>query len=208
MVDVIRPIYTIDIDRTESIDILDQSNLTIHQKILLDGYLDKAFMMSILCDYTRNYYYKAGIILTIPTILLSAILCIFNAIGTNNIPDNHHFILTITNIVINGIITFIASLHSLLKINDKFNQFQTLTTKFAKLEHYIENNITNYPDKINEIFIDEIIKTYDALIDDIDFTFPEFIKKQIKLKYKDKRTMPNVLNGDKKPVLLQDLHHK
>jgi hypothetical protein len=208
MDDIIRPIYTIDIDRTKSIDILDRANLTIHQKILLDGYLDKSFMMSILCDYTRNYYYKVGNILTIPTILLSAILCVFNAIGTSNIPKNHHFILTVINIVINGIITFIASLHSLLQINDKYNQFQTLTTKFAKLEHYIENNITNYPDKINEVFIDDIIKTYDALIDDIDFTFPEFIKKQIKLKYKDRRTMPNVLNGDKKPVLLQDLHHK
>ena len=41
----IRPI---ELNRTKSIDILDKANLTIHQKILLDGYLDKAFMMSIL----------------------------------------------------------------------------------------------------------------------------------------------------------------
>lgn len=207
MEDNIRPIYKLDIDRTESIDILNTTSLSIHQKILLDGYLDKCFIMSILCDQTKTYYYNLGNILTIPTILLSAILCVFNAVGTS-IPKEQHFILTLSNIIINAVITFISSLQSILKINDKYNQFQTLTSKFIKLEHYIENNITNYPDKINDIFIDDIIKSYDNLIDDIDFTFPDFIKKRIKLKYKDKRTMPNVLNGDKKPVLLQDLHHK
>ena len=204
----IRPLYTIDIDRTKSIHILDKANLTIHQKILLDGYLDKAFMMSILCDQTKDYYYKLGNILTIPTILLSAILCVFNAAGSSSIPKEDHFIVTIVNITINAIITFIASLQSILQINNKYNQFQILTTKFIKLEHRIENNITNYPDKVNDVFIDDIIKSYDNLIDDIDFTFPDFIKKRIKLKYKDRRTMPNILNGDKKPVLLQDLHHK
>jgi hypothetical protein len=109
------------------------------------------------------------------------------------------------NISINGIIAFIAALQSVLQINDKYNQFQTLTTKFIKLEHHIENHITNYPDKLDENFIDDIIKSYDNLIDDIDFTFPDFIKKRVKAKYKDKRTMPNVLNGDKKPRLLQDI---
>jgi hypothetical protein len=201
----IRPI---ELNRTKSIDILDKANLTIHQKILLDGYLDKAFMMSILCDQTKIFYYNLGNTLIIPTILLSAILCVFNAAGSSSIPKERHFILTILNITINAIIAFISSLQSVLQINDKYNQFKTLTTKFIKLEHYIENNITNYPDKVNDVFIDDIIKTYDNLIDDIDFTFPDFIKKRIKLKYKDKRTMPNVLNGDKKPVLLQDLQHK
>ena len=53
----IRPI---ELNRTKSIDILDKANLTIHQKILLDGYLDKAFMMSILCDQTKIFYYNLG----------------------------------------------------------------------------------------------------------------------------------------------------
>ena len=192
------------INRTQSIDILEKSKLSIHQKMLLDDYLDKSFMMSILCENTKNYYYSFGNVLIIPTILASAILCVFNA-ASGSIPTESHYILTFMNISINGIIAFIAALQSVLQINDKYNQFQTLTTKFIKLEHHIENHITNYPDKLDENFIDDIIKSYDNLIDDIDFTFPNFIKKRVKAKYKDKRTMPNVLNGDKKPRLLQDI---
>ena len=192
------------ISRTRSIDILEKSNLSIHQKMLLDDYLDKSFMMSILCENTKNYYYSFGNVLIIPTILASAILCVFNA-ASSSIPTESHYILTFMNISINGIIAFIAALQSVLQINDKYNQFQTLTTKFIKLEHHIENHITNYPSKLDENFIDDIIKSYDNLIDDIDFTFPDFIKKRVKAKYKDKRTMPNVLNGDKKPRLLQNI---
>lgn len=192
------------VDRTQSIDVLESSTLTYHQKVLLDDYLDKSFMMSVLCENTKNYYYNFGNVLVIPTILFSSILCVFNA-AAGSIPVNKHFILTAINIAINGIIAFISALQSVLQINDKYNQFQTLTTKFIKLEHHIENHITNYPSRLNENFIDDIIKSYDNLIDDIDFTFPEFIKKKVKAKYKDKRTMPNVLNGDKKPRLLQNI---
>lgn len=192
------------VDRTQSIDVLESSTLTYHQKLLLDDYLDKSFMMSVLCENTKNYYYNFSNVLIIPTILFSSILCVFNA-AAGSIPVDKHFILTAINIAINGIIAFISALQSVLQINDKYNQFQTLTTKFIKLEHHIENHITNYPSRLDENFIDDIIKSYDNLIDDIDFTFPEFIKKRVKAKYKDKRTMPNVLNGDKKPRLLQNI---
>jgi len=192
------------INRTQSVDALESSILTYHQKVLLDDYLDKSFMMSVLCENTKNYYYNFSNVLVIPTILLSSILCVFNA-AAGSIPVNKHFILIAINTSINGIIAFISALQSVLQINDKYNQFQTLTTKFVKLEHHIENHITNYPSKLDENFIDDIIKSYDNLIDDIDFTFPEFIKKRVKAKYKDKRTMPNVLNGDKKPRLLQNI---
>ena len=164
--------------------------------------------MSILCENAKNYYYNFRNILIIPTILLSSILCILNA-SSDSIVDEKHFILTILNISINAIIAFISGLQSYLQINDKYIQFQTLTTKFIKLEHYIENYISNYPSKINDKFIDDTISNYDNLIDDIDFTFPNFIKVKVKQKYKDIRTMPNVLNGDKKPILLQDIgRHK
>ena len=200
----IQPFKKVCVDRTQSVDVLVSSTLTYHQKILLDDYLDKSFMMGMLCENTKNYYYNFGNILIIPTILASAILCVFNA-AAGSIPVDKHFILTIMNISINGIIAFISALQSVLQINDKYNQFQTLTTKFIKLEHHIENHITNYPSKLDENFIDDIIKSYDNLIDDIDFTFPEFIKKRVKANYKDKRTMPKVLNGDKKPRLLQNI---
>ena len=200
----IQPFKKVCVDRTQSVDILESSALTYHQKILLDDYLNKSFMMGMLCENTKNYYYNVSYLLIIPTILFSSILCVFNA-ATGSIPVNKHFILTAINIAINGIIAFISALQSVLQINDKYNQFQTLTTKFIKLEHHIENHITNYPSKLDENFIDDIIKSYDNLIDDIAFTFPEFIKKRVKAKYKDKRTMPNLLNGDTKPRLLQNI---
>tara|TARA_B000000475_G_scaffold185958_1_gene149983 strand:+ start:1931 stop:2533 length:603 start_codon:yes stop_codon:yes gene_type:complete len=192
------------IKRSGNMDIFEATTLTYHQKLLLDDYLDKSFMMSVLCENTKNYYYRFGNILVIPTIFLSSILCVFNA-ASASIPAEKHYILSAMNISINAVIAFFSGLHSILQINDKYNQFQTLTTKFTKLEHHIENNITNYPNRLDENFIDDIIKSYDNLIDDIDFTFPDFIKKSIKAKYKDKRTMPNVLNGDKKPRLLQNI---
>ncbi len=170
-------IKDINIDRTKSIDILESSELTIHQKILLDDYLDKTFMMAILCEHSKIFYYNFRNILIIPTILLSSVLCIFNASG-KSIPEEKHYILNILNISINAVIAFISTLQSFLQINDKYTQFQTLTTKFIKLEHYIENYISNYPDKINDKFIDDVITSYDNLIDDIDFTFPDFIKKK------------------------------
>ena len=66
------------INRTQSVDALESSTLTYHQKILLDDYLDKSFMMSVLCENTKNYYYKFGNVLVIPTILASSILCLLN----------------------------------------------------------------------------------------------------------------------------------
>ena len=127
----IQPFKKVCVDRTQSVDVLESSTLTYHQKILLDDYLDKSFMMGMLCENTKNYYYNFGNILIIPTILASAILCVFNA-AAGSIPVDKHFILTIMNISINGIIAFISALQSVLQINDKYNQFQTLTTKFIK----------------------------------------------------------------------------
>ena len=191
-------------DKLKSVDSLFNTNLTIYQKILINDYLDKSFIMGILCENAKNYYYNLKIFLHLPIVLISSILCIFNS-ASGSIPEKSHYILTIINIISNAIIAIFISLQSLYQIHDKYNQFQQITNKFTKLEHYIETYITNEPTKVNELFINDLIKTYDTIIEDIDFTFPEFIKKKIKLKYKNIRTMPNILNGDKKPILLNDI---
>jgi len=193
--------------KLKSVDSLFNTNLTIYQKILINDYLDKSFIMGILCENSKNYYYNLKISLHLPIVLISSILCIFNS-ASGSIPEKSHYILTIINIISNAIIAIFISLQSLYQINDKHNQFQQITNKFTKLEHYIETFITNEPTKVNELFINDLIKTYDNIIEDLDFTFPEFIKKKIKLKYKDIRTMPNILNGDKKPILLDDILKK
>ena len=90
----IQPFKKVCVDRTQSVDVLESSTLTYHQKILLDDYLDKSFMMGMLCENTKNYYYNFGNVLVIPTILASAILCVFNA-AAGSIPVDKHFILTI-----------------------------------------------------------------------------------------------------------------
>ena len=191
-------------DKLKSVDSLFNTNLTIYQKMLINDYLDKSFIMGILCENAKNYYYNLKIFLHLPIVLISSILCIFNS-ASGSIPEKSHYILTIINIISNAIIAIFISLQSLYQIHDKYNQFQQITNKFTKLEHYIETYITNEPTKVNELFINDLIKTYDTIIEDIDFTFPEFIKKKIKLKYKNIRTMPNILNGDKKPILLNDI---
>ena len=185
------------------VESLINTNLTIYQKQLINDYLDKSFVMSILCENTKNYYYNLKILFHLPIVIISSILCIFNS-ASNNIPTNKHYILTIINIISNAIIAIFISLQSLYQIHDKYNQFQQVTNKFTKLEHYIETYVTNEPNKINENFIHDIIKNYDNIIEDIDFTFPTFIKLIIKNKYSKNRTMPNILNGDKKPLILQN----
>ena len=190
--------------KLKSVDSLFHTSLTIYQKILINDYLDKSFIMGILCENAKNYYYNLKILLHLPIVLISSILCIFNS-ASGSIPEKSHYILTIINIISNAIIAIFISLQSLYQIHDKHNQFQQITNKFTKLEHYIETCITNEPTKVNESFINDLIKTYDNIIEDLDFTFPEFIKKKIKLKYKNIRTMPNILNGDKKPILLDDI---
>jgi hypothetical protein len=185
------------------VESLINTNLTIYQKQLINDYLDKSFVMSILCEDTKNYYYNLKILFHLPIVLISSILCIINS-ASNNIPSNKHYILNIINIISNAIIAIFISLQSLYQIYDKYNQFQQVTNKFTKLEHYIETYVTNEPNKINENFIHDIIKNYDNIIEDIDFTFPTFIKLKIKNKYSKNRTMPNILNGDKKPLILQN----
>lgn len=190
--------------RGSSVSSLVNSSLTVHQKILIDDYLDKTFVMSILCEKTKNYYYNLKVTLQLPAIIIACVLCFFNA-ASDSIPQEKHFILKWINITLNALSAFLISLQTLLRITDKYNQFSIVSNKFTKLEHFIETSVNNNPEAIDEQFITDIIKSYDTLNDDIDFTFPNFIKKEVKLKYKDKRTMPNILNGDKKPRLLQNL---
>lgn len=187
-----------------SVSSLIHSSLTVHQKLLIDDYLDKTFVMSILCERTKNYYYNMKVSLQLPAIIIACILCFFNA-ASDNIPDEKHYVLKWVNVTANAFSAFIISIQSLLQVGDKYNQFSNVANKFTKLEHHIETSINNNPDLIDERFITDSIRTYDTIIDDIDFTFPGFIKTQVKMKYKDKRTMPNILNGDKKPRLLQNL---
>ena len=180
-----------------------KTNLNIHQKLLIDDYLDKSFVMSILCEETKNYYNKIRNLLQFPTIILPSILCVFNA-ANGSIPLEKHYILISINIVLNAVIALFVGLQSIFQINDKYNQFQIITNKFTKLEHYIETTTTNTPEILDSLFVVDIIKSYDSLIDDIDYTFPGFLKNKVKEKYKGSRTMPNILNGDKKPRLLVD----
>lgn len=194
----------IEIEKKE--DIIEiKTNLNIHQKLLIEDYLDKSFIMSILCEETKNYYYNIRNMLQLPTIILPSILCVFNA-ANGSIPLEKHYILITINIVLNAIIALFVGLQSIFQINDKYNQFQIITNKFTKLEHYIETTTTNTPESLDSLFVVDIIKAYDSLIDDIDYTFPGFLKNKVKEKYKGSRTMPNILNGDKKPRLLVDNH--
>ena len=69
-----------------------KTNLNIHQKLLIEDYLDKSFIMSILCEETKNYYYNIRNMLQLPTIILPSILCVFNA-ANGSIPLEKHYIL-------------------------------------------------------------------------------------------------------------------
>ena len=52
----------------------------------------------------------------------------------------------------------------------------------------------NEPDNITTDFINTVISHYDGIIDTIEITFPNHIKKKIKNEYKDIQTLPTSLS--------------
>ena len=172
--------------------------LTDKQKILIDDYNDMAFVYSILCLRTSNYFGRLKYITDLPIIISSATISIINSNLQENVEG-----LKIANISFNILTAVLISINNFSKISEKRQIFKLLSDKFSKLSHKIEEK--KIMNKIDMDFISNVINQYETAVESIDFDFPESIKKAVRDEYKTQRTLPPVINNCKKLMEFRDI---
>ena len=162
--------------------------LTSQQKETLFQYRDKAYICSILCQQSSDWYNMLKTITNVPLIISSTSLSILNSLNINN------YDMKIPNIIINATFALTLSLINNFKISEKQSNFRTHNIKYIKLTHYIEDKITNELHNCTKDDIRKIINDYDTLTENLEFPYPGFIKQRVKTRYYGKKTLPNILN--------------
>jgi hypothetical protein len=103
--------------------------------------------------------------------------------------------LKILNIILNSSTGIILSLISNFKIYEKINEFHSSYIKYNKLMNLIHSKITNNYDEITGDFINQIVNDYDNITDNINYGFPNKIKKRIQKQYQH-LSLPLTLSVD------------
>ena len=162
-------------------------------QISLKEYLDRTFILSLLCDLSYNFYSNIYNLTLLPTILGSSLLTILNSSEISN------DILKIINITINGLNTVVLALVNSYKLNDRINAFKLYKVKYTKLNHLIESIIN----KNGEIDLNSIITEYDRLNEELVYQYPNHIKNKVISRYGGSRKLPNSLDLDYKTNVSQ-----
>lgn len=161
---------------------------------ILKQYRDRAYINSILCESSYNYYNIINNILLFPTILGSSILTCLNSSNIDNEKIKY------TNIIINGTITIILAVTTQYKIHDRINTFKSHQIKYTKLNHLIESILnTKKEEEINIEEVNTIVNKYDMLGEELIFTYPNHISNKVIKRFKGTNiTLPNslALEGD------------
>lgn len=153
----------------------------------LKQYRDKAFVMSVLCQMTSDYYNRYKNIISVPLIVSSSIMTILNA---SDFDSNS---MKYSNVVLNTATALVLSMSSAFKVVEKCSAFRSASIKMTKLTHQIEDKIL-YNESLDREDVRDIIMQYDAINESIEYAFPESIKKKVIAIYKGNRVMPNILN--------------
>ena len=156
---------------------------------LLESYRDKSYITSILCSQSAEHFSFLRSIVNIPLILSSSVMGIMNSMdeGTNNN-------MKICNIVLNAWTSLILSLVGNFKLPEQATNFSQIQVKMNKLCHQIEDKLTIDLDSCKIEDIRHFINDYDALYEQLDYSFPNFIQSRIKKIYSGKKVLPNILN--------------
>jgi hypothetical protein len=156
---------------------------------LLESYRDKAYITSILCSQSAEHFSFLRSIINIPLILSSSTMTVLNSLSESN--DNK---MKFANIVLNAWTSLILSLVGNFKLPEQATNFAQLQLKFNKLCHQIEDRLSIDLENTNIEHIRAIINDYDALYEQLDYSFPNFIKNRVKKVYAGKKVLPNILN--------------
>lgn len=159
-------------------------------KIILDDYIDMIYIYEIICNEAYNYYYNLKFMFEFPIIFINIFMTIINS----TISDM--YIIKHSNIFLNVTTMLLVSLSNYMKITEKCEILKINRDKFIKLYNMIEKR--KYTDDISVDFIDVVITNYDNIIDNINFSFPNFILKKVRKNFAEKKTLPLFINGIKK----------
>jgi hypothetical protein len=105
----------------------------------------------------------------------------------------------IPNIVINACTALMIALINNFKVAEKAQVFRNLSIKYLALQHEIEHKLCNNT-VIDGDDLRDVVKQYDDLISQNEFTFPEHIKKKVKKSFLGKRYLPVILNDGESQV--------
>ena len=161
--------------------------LTEEQNKLLQRYRDMAYVMNILCSECSDFYSLINNIFKFPIIISSSIMIIFNSKDTS---EN----MQLANIILNVSTTLILSLVSNFKLNERIINFTNASKKMNKLCHKIEDYLYNNVDDITTDNLRECINEYDYINDNVEYPYISHIKNKLIKNFKNKKTLPNVLN--------------
>ena len=163
--------------------------ISTEQIKLLESYRDKAYITSILCSQSAEHFSFLRSIVNIPLILSSSTMTVLNSMDeqTNN---NMKY----ANIILNAWTSLILSLVGNFKLPEQATNFSQIQVKMNKLCHQIEDKLSIDIEncKIEDIRL--FISEYDNLYEQLDYSFPNFIKNRVKSVYSGKKVLPNILN--------------
>ena len=164
----------------------------------LKEYRDRCYINSLCCEASYNFYNLINNIFLFPTILGSSILTCLNS---SNIDTEK---IKYTNIIINATITIILAITTQYKIHDRISLFKAYQSKYTKLNHHIEGLLNSKKEsEISNEDIISIVNKYDALVDELYFTYPNHVRNKIIKKYeKTNITLPNSLALDSSIVII------
>lgn len=170
------------------------NNINNRYDDILDQYLDRSFVYSVLCQKSASYYNKWKYALQLPLILTSTILTYINSNNDENMMEA----MRVVNPVFNLSTAILLAMNNMLKFESKSNEFKNNAIKFQKLSHLIEQKMIE--NNINQDFINSIITQYDNISENC-HDVPGHICKVVHDTYKTAKHLPTICNGVKKIVV-------
>ncbi len=156
---------------------------------LLESYRDKAYITSILCSQSAEHFSFLRSIINIPIILSSSTMTVLNSLSEGN--DNR---MKYSNIILNAWTSLILSLLGNFNLVEQATNFAQIQVKMNKLCHQIEDKLSIDLESCKIEDIRHFINDYDALYEQLDYSFPNFIKSRVKKVYAGQKVLPNILN--------------
>ena len=157
---------------------------------LLTSYKDKAYVMQLLCEQSYNHYSFIKNLINLPLILINSTMTVLNSIIDNSND------LKIPNILLNSTTGLIIAFTTNFKVYERINSFHQLQSKYNKLYTDIEKILILNPDEITNEKINNIIETYEALSDNMEFSISDRIKQKVKKEFNNKLNLPSILSVD------------
>ena len=167
---------------------MEDIKLNKHQIKMLQDYRDKSYVMNVLLTKSYERYAFIKQITNIPLIISSSAMAIVNSSSFSG--DE----VKLPNIIINSLTALTISLIGNFQINQKEMLFQNLSSKFLKLCHQIEDDLTNNIDDVDKSDVKKFIDDYDNLIESITYVIPTDIQDKVKNIYRGKKCLPAFLN--------------